>query len=128
MRNRKRFYSTSLGYIYATYAFIPAIKKKKLENLVIVSPDKGGVPRATFYQGLLKTSEMAIVYKERDISANNKSEARAMVGDVRGKNALMLMINWRWRNSCSCGESPKGKGSKKESSLAQRTGFSPETL
>jgi len=76
--------------IYATYAFIPAIKKKKLENLVIVSPDKGGVPRATFYQGLLKASEMAIVYKERDISANNKSEARAMVGDVRGKNALIV--------------------------------------
>ncbi len=76
--------------VYASYSLIPAIKKKHLENLVVASPDKGGVPRATFYQGLLGVDELAIVYKERDIRANNKSEALAMVGDVKGKNVLLI--------------------------------------
>jgi ribose-phosphate pyrophosphokinase len=76
--------------VYASYALAPAIKKKHLDNLVIVSPDKGGVSRATFYQGLLKANELAIVYKERDLSVNNKSEALAMVGDVKGKNVLLV--------------------------------------
>ena len=76
--------------VYASYALVPAIKKKKLENLVVVSPDKGGVSRATFYQGLIGASELAIVYKERDIRVNNKSEALAMVGDVKGKNVLLI--------------------------------------
>jgi len=76
--------------VYASYALAPAIKKKKLENLVVVSPDKGGVSRATFYQGLLGASELAIVYKERDLSVNNKSDALAMVGNVKGKNVLLV--------------------------------------
>lgn len=76
--------------VYASYALTPAIKKKNLENLIVVSPDKGGVPRATFYQRLLGVDEMAIVYKERDLSANNQSEAMAMVGDVNGKNVLLI--------------------------------------
>ncbi len=76
--------------VYASYALVPAIKRKNLENLVVVSPDKGGVSRATFYQGLLGASELAIVYKERDLSVNNKSEALAMVGDVKGKNVLLI--------------------------------------
>jgi ribose-phosphate pyrophosphokinase len=76
--------------VYASYALVPAIKKKNLENLVVVSPDKGGVSRATFYQGLIGASELAIVYKERDIRVNNKSEALAMVGNVKGKNVLLI--------------------------------------
>jgi ribose-phosphate pyrophosphokinase len=76
--------------IYASYSLTPAIKRKKLENLVVASPDKGGVPRATFYQGLLQAGELAIVYKERDLSVNNKSEALAMVGNVKGKNVVLV--------------------------------------
>lgn len=76
--------------IYASYSLIPAIKREKLDNLVVASPDKGGVPRATFYQGLLGASELAIVYKERDLKINNQSQALAMVGDVKNKNVLLI--------------------------------------
>ena len=76
--------------VFASYALVPAIKKKNLDNLVVVSPDKGGVSRATFYEGLLEASELAIVYKERDINLNNKTKALAMVGNVRGKNVLLV--------------------------------------
>ena len=76
--------------IYASYALIPVLKKKKLKNLVIASPDKGGVPRATGYAGLLGVRDIAIVYKQRDIDVENKSETYAMVGDVKGKTILIV--------------------------------------
>jgi len=84
------FFKNAWDNIYASYSLTPAIKKKKLENIVVASPDKGGVPRATFYQGLLGASDLAIVYKERDLSINNKSEALAMLGDVKGKDVVLV--------------------------------------
>lgn len=75
---------------YASYALIPAFQKKKLKNLVVSSPDKGGVPRATGYAGLLGVRDLAIVYKQRDISVENKSETYAMIGEVKGKNVLLV--------------------------------------
>lgn len=76
--------------VYGSYSLLPAIKAKNLKNLVVVSPDKGGVSRATGYQRLLEAGNLAIVYKERDINVNNKSETLAMIGDVDGKNVLIV--------------------------------------
>lgn len=75
---------------YASYALIPEFKKKNLKDLVVASPDKGGVPRATGYAALLSVQDLAIVYKQRDVKAENKSEAYAMIGDVKGKNILLV--------------------------------------
>lgn len=76
--------------VYGSYSIIPAIKKKKLKNIVIASPDKGGVNRATGYARLLKADGLAIVYKERDVSLSNVSETLTMIGDVKGKNVILV--------------------------------------
>lgn len=77
--------------VYASYSLIPAIKSKKLKDIVVASPDKGGMTRATGYAKLLKAANgVALVYKERDIAVNNKSEALAMIGDVKGKDVLLV--------------------------------------
>lgn len=76
--------------LYGSYSLLPEIKKKKLSNLVVASPDKGGVARATGYAKLLGATGIAIVYKERDIALNNKSEALEMVGNARDKNVLLV--------------------------------------
>ncbi|MCL5970147.1 MAG: ribose-phosphate pyrophosphokinase [Patescibacteria group bacterium] len=76
--------------LYASYSLIPAIKAKKFSNLVVASPDKGGVKRATGYAKLLGAGGIAILYKERDITLNNKSETMEMVGDVKGKDVLIV--------------------------------------
>ncbi len=75
--------------IYASYTLLPEIKKRKLANLVVASPDKGGVVRATGYARLLAAEGIAIVYKERDLNINDTSKALSMVGDVEGKNVLL---------------------------------------
>lgn len=76
--------------VYASYSVLPAIKAKKLKNLVVASPDKGGVIRATGYARLLGAEGIAIVYKERDVAVNDVSSALAMIGDVKGKDALLV--------------------------------------
>ena len=76
--------------LYSSYSFLPELKKHFGKNLVVASPDKGGVLKATFYAELLDAEGIAIVFKERDISKNNSSEALDMVGDVKGKDVLIV--------------------------------------
>lgn len=83
------FFSGPWDNLYGSFVLIPAIKKLKLKNLVIASPDKGGAVKAVGYSRLLKADGVAIVYKERDVNVANKSEALDLIGDVLGKNVLI---------------------------------------
>jgi ribose-phosphate pyrophosphokinase len=76
--------------LYGSYSLIPTLKKLKLKNIVIASPDKGGMLRATGYARLLGAQQVALVYKERDIAVNNQSKALAMIGDVKGNDVLLV--------------------------------------
>lgn len=77
--------------LYGSYSLIPEIEKKKLNGVVIAAPDKGGMTRATGYaRRLPNSSGIVLVYKKRDIAVNNKSEALAFIGDVRGKDVLLV--------------------------------------
>ncbi len=76
--------------LYASYAFLPILKSKKINNLVIASPDKGGVARATAFARRLKADGVAIVYKERDVNVKNESKALDLIGDVKDKNVILV--------------------------------------
>lgn len=76
--------------LYGSYSLLPAIKSEKLQDIVVASPDKGGLLRATGYSKLLGATGVALVYKQRDIEVNNKSEAMAMIGDVKNKNVMLV--------------------------------------
>lgn len=76
--------------IYGSYSLLPAIKKKKLSDLVVAAPDKGGMLQATGYAKLLGTDAIALVYKKRDIQLNNVSNTLAMIGHVKDKDVLLV--------------------------------------
>lgn len=76
--------------LYGSFTLLPAIKSKELKNLVVASPDKGGMVRATAYASRLGATGVALIYKERDINVNNESKALGMIGDVAGKDVLMV--------------------------------------
>lgn len=76
--------------LYGSYSLIPAIKRKRLKNLIVASPDKGGVTKAVGYARRLNAEGIAIVYKERDVNVENKSEALDLIGSVKGKNVLIV--------------------------------------
>ncbi len=76
--------------LYGSYSLLPAIKSEKISDLVVASPDKGGLLQATKYAKLLNASGVALVYKQRDIEVNNKSEAMGMIGKVRDKRVILV--------------------------------------
>lgn len=88
------FRETNVDYLYARPVVIAHLKeffKAEIEkdDLVVVSPDAGGVVRAQSYaKRLMKNAEMAIIHKERDIP--NQVARMKLVGDVAGKTALIV--------------------------------------
>ena len=76
--------------LYASYSLLPILKKEFPKNLVVASPDKNGVARATFYAELLNAENIAISFKERDVSKNNESKALDMIGNVKDKVVLLV--------------------------------------
>jgi ribose-phosphate pyrophosphokinase len=81
------FFSIPVDNLFAAAVIIDYIRDKFRENVVIVSPDAGGVERARAFAKRLN-ADLAIIDKRR--SAPNKAQAMAVVGDVRNKIALIL--------------------------------------
>jgi len=63
------------------------LNKKKLENVIIVSPDHGGVTRARMFANIFN-APLAIIDKRRP--EPNKAEVQNIIGKVRGKVAIMV--------------------------------------
>jgi ribose-phosphate pyrophosphokinase len=87
------FRKTIVDNLYARRVFIPYFKeffREALEkdDLIVVSPDAGGVVRAQSYgKRLMKSGDLAIIHKEREIP--NQVARMKLVGDVKGKVALI---------------------------------------
>ncbi|MBG0779913.1 MAG: ribose-phosphate pyrophosphokinase [Desulfotignum balticum] len=81
------FFSVPVDNLYAAPIIIDDIKTRYPENLVVVSPDAGGVERARAYAKRLHCS-LAIVDKRR--SAPNQARAMAIIGDVKDKVAIVI--------------------------------------
>lgn len=111
--------------LYASFSFLPILRKTFSKNLVIASPDKGGVLKATFYANLLNAEGIAIVFKERDVSNKNQSKALDMMGDVKGKEVLLVddMID-TGGTICEAAELLKQRGAKTVSAVATHGLFS----
>jgi len=62
-------------------------RKKKLKDIVVVSPDHGGVTRARIFARSLD-APLAIIDKRRP--APNKSEVMHIIGDVAGKTVILI--------------------------------------
>ena len=81
------FFNCPVDNLYAAPIIIDDIKTRYPENLVVVSPDAGGVERARAYAKRLNAG-LAIIDKRR--SAPNKAKAMAIIGDVQDKIAIIL--------------------------------------
>ncbi len=81
------FFNIPVDNLFAAPVIINYIQKKFTGDLVIVSPDAGGVERARAFAKRLNAG-LAIVDKRRD--APNKAKAMALIGDVSDKVAIIL--------------------------------------
>jgi len=81
------FYDIPVDQLYASYIFIPYLKKLGLDNVIAASPDTGGTKRAKNLSKHLN-SEMVICYKQR--SEANKIDEMLLIGDVKDKNVIIV--------------------------------------
>jgi ribose-phosphate pyrophosphokinase len=82
------FFNIPVDNLFATPIFARHIKKKKkLNNLICVAPDVGGVERTRALSRRLNTS-IAIIDKRRPTAG--KSEVMNIVGDVKNKNCVII--------------------------------------
>jgi len=81
------FFDIPVDHLYAAPVMYEYLRGKNLKNLVVVSPDVGGLKMAYAYSQTLEAS-LAIVAKRR--RSATEVESMAVIGEVRGKNALIV--------------------------------------
>jgi ribose-phosphate pyrophosphokinase len=81
------FFDIPVDHLYAAPVMYEYLKPKKLHDLVVVSPDVGGLKMAHAYSQVLDAS-LAIVAKRRKNAT--EVESVAVIGEIRGKNVLMV--------------------------------------
>ncbi len=81
------FFDIPVDNLYASPVLLPYIREHFDGNLVIVSPDAGGVPRARAYASRLH-ADLALIDKRRPDA--NKAQAMTIIGEVAGKTAIVL--------------------------------------
>src|SRR5881296_1537429 len=81
------FFDIPVDHLYAAPVLIRYIRQKKIDNLLIVSPDVSGLKLASAYAEALGAT-LAIVAKRR--ISPTETEALTVIGDVEGKNVIMV--------------------------------------
>jgi len=81
------YFNIPVDHLYATPVTVNYFRKLKLKNLVIVSPDPGGVERARSFAKKMK-APLAIIDKRREDA--HVVEMFNVIGDVVGKTCLIV--------------------------------------
>lgn len=81
------FFDIPLDNLYAVDIFVDYFKKKRLKNIVVVSPDVGGIKAARAYSKKMN-ADLAIVDKRR--KSESESEAMNILGEVKNKNVVII--------------------------------------
>ena len=81
------FFNIPVDHLYARPVLLDYIKKSQLKEVVVVSPDAGGVERARAFAKRLEAN-LAIVDKRRE--GPNQAQVMNIIGDVRNRHVLLL--------------------------------------
>lgn len=82
------YFDIPTDHIYGSPVLVEYITSKAMEDIVVVSPDVGGVARARSMAKQLDDAPLAIIDKRRQ--AHNVAEVMNLIGDVAGKTAVLV--------------------------------------
>ena len=82
------YFDIPFDHVYGSPVLIDYLANKQLSDLVVVSPDVGGVARARAFAKKLNDAPLAIIDKRRQ--AHNVAEVMNLIGDVEGKTAVLV--------------------------------------
>jgi ribose-phosphate pyrophosphokinase len=81
------FFDIPVDHLYASTVFYDYLKKFKGEDLIVISPDVGGMKMAAAYADMLGTDFGFVAKKRKDAT---EVEAISVVGDIKGKSVLIV--------------------------------------
>ncbi|MBD2177214.1 ribose-phosphate pyrophosphokinase [Pseudanabaena sp. FACHB-1998] len=82
------YFDIPCDHVYGAPVLFDYLNEKKLPDLVVVSPDVGGVARARAFAKKLNDAPLAIIDKRRQ--THNVAEVMNVIGDVSGKTAVLV--------------------------------------
>ena len=82
------FFDIAVDNVYASPLLLGDVWKQKFDNMVVVSPDVGGVVRARALAKRLDDANLVIIDKRREKA--NQSEVMNIIGECDGMNCIMM--------------------------------------
>jgi ribose-phosphate pyrophosphokinase len=82
------FFDIPVDNVYASPILLGDVWRQKYDDLVVVSPDVGGVVRARAIAKRLDDADLAIIDKRRPRA--NESEVMNIIGEVEGKSCVLV--------------------------------------
>ena len=82
------YFDIPFDHVYGSPVLLDYLARKEFPDLVVVSPDVGGVARARAFAKKLNDAPLAIIDKRRQ--AHNVAEVMNVIGDVKGKTAVLV--------------------------------------
>ncbi|MBT8084149.1 MAG: ribose-phosphate diphosphokinase [Woeseia sp.] len=82
------FFDIAVDNVYASPVLLGDVWKQKYDDMVVVSPDVGGVVRARALAKRLDDADLVIIDKRR--SKANQSEVMNIIGEVEGKVCVLI--------------------------------------
>jgi len=118
------YFDIPCDHIYGSPVLIDYLETLDLDEIVVVSPDVGGVARARAFAKLMNDAPLAIIDKRR--AAHNIAESLTVIGEVKGKTAILIddMID-TGGTICSGANLLKQEGAKRIFACASHAVFSP---
>lgn len=121
------YFDIPFDHVYGSPVVLDYLRSKALSDLVVVSPDVGGVARARAFAKKLDEAPLAIIDKRRQ--AHNVAEVLNIIGDVKGKTAVLVddMIDTAG-TICEGGRLLRENGAKEVYACATHAVFSPPAV
>ncbi|KMJ52388.1 MULTISPECIES: ribose-phosphate pyrophosphokinase [Vogesella] len=120
------FFDMPVDNVYATPVLLKDIRSQRIEDLIVVSPDVGGVVRARAVAKALNT-DLAIIDKRRPKA--NVAEVMNIIGDVQGRTCLIIddMIDTA-NTLCKAASALKERGAERVLAYATHAIFSGQAV
>src|SRR3989338_796694 len=84
------FFDVLVDHLFATPVLVSYIKSLDLKDIVVVSPDVGGVTRARAFAKKLNDAPIAILDKRRPVDKHNTVEVINIIGQIKDKTCIMV--------------------------------------
>lgn len=84
------FFDVLVDHLFATPVLVGFVNSLNLKDIVVVSPDVGGVTRARAFAKKLNDAPIAILDKRRPVDKHNTVEVINIIGEIKGKTCILV--------------------------------------